>query len=140
MQIEGFEFPDDLYYDKLHDWARVEGNTVVQGITDFAQVLAKEIVFAEVPRTGREVEQGNTFMSMESGKWVGRIYAAVSGKIAEANEELEFDPTIINSAPYGDGWLAKIEAKDLGELSNLFRASDPEFQAWVKEEKGKYLG
>ena len=138
MQIEGYEFPDDLYYDLNYNWVRIEGNIATQGITDFAQGVAGEIVYSEVPRVGREVEQGDTFMSMESGKWVGRIFATVSGKITEANEEMEWDPTIINSAPYTDGWMAKIEMADPNDTSNLYRASDDEFQKWVKEETTKY--
>lgn len=138
MQIEGYEFPDDLLYDLNYNWARIEGNIVTQGITDFAQAVAGEIVYSEVPRVGREVKEGDTFMSMESGKWVGRIFATVSGKIVEANEEMEWDPTIINNAPYTDGWMAKIELSDPGDTGKLHHASDDEFQAWVKEETKKY--
>lgn len=138
MKIEGYEFPDDLYYDLNYNWAKVEGNVVTQGITDFAQGVAGEIVYAEVPRVGREVKQGDTFMSMESGKWVGRIFATVGGTLIEANEEMEWDPTVINNAPYTDGWMAKIECSDPSDLDKLHRASDPEFQAWVKEERAKY--
>jgi len=138
MKIDKYEFPDDLYYDKEHNWARVEGNIVTQGMSDFGQDLAGEIVYAEVPRVGREVQQGQPFMSMESGKWVGRIKAMVSGKIVEANEEIEWESTIINEDPYGDGWLAKIEAADLSELANLMRPSDPEFAEFIAAEREKY--
>ena len=138
MQISGFEFPDDLYYDRLHGWARVEGNVVVQGMTDFGQKIAQEIVFVETPRAGRDVEQGQTFMSMESGKWVGRVAALVGGKITEANEELEWEPTVVNSAPFTDGWLVKIEMSDPAELDNLMRADSPELKAFIEEEAGKY--
>ena len=138
MQINGFEFPDDLYYDKLHDWARVEGNVVTQGLTEFGQAIAQEIVFVEAPRTGREVEQGQTFMSMESGKWVGRIAALVSGKVAEVNEELEWEPSLVNESPYKKGWLVKIELSDLSELDNLMQADSPELKALIEEETEKY--
>ncbi len=138
MQINGFEFPDDLYYDKLHDWARVEGNVVTQGLTEFGQAIAQEIVFVEAPRTGREVEQGQTFMSMESGKWVGRIAALVSGKVAEVNEELEWEPSLVNESPYKEGWLVKIELSDLSELDNLMQADSPELKALIEEETEKY--
>ena len=138
MQINGFEFPDDLYYDKLHDWARVEGNVVTQGLTEFGQAIAQEIVFVEAPRTGREVEQGQTFMSMESGKWVGRIAALVSGKIAEVNEELEWEPSLVNESPYEKGWLVKIELSDLSELDNLMQADSPELKALIEEEAEKH--
>lgn len=139
MQIDKFTFPDDLYYDKEHGWARVEGNIVTQGLTDYGQNLAGEIIYAEVPRTGREVEQGKPFMSMESGKWVGRISAIVSGKIVEANEELEWESSLINKSPYESGWLVKIEASNLEqELKKLMRASDPAYVEFVKSEIAKY--
>ncbi len=138
MNISKYEFPDELYYDKNHGWARVEGNTVIQGVSDFAQKISKEIVYVEVPRVGRTVEQGKTFMSMESGKWVGRIAAMISGKIVEANEELEWDVAPINEDPFGEGWLAKIEASDLGELDNLFKVSNAEFQGFIESEIEKY--
>lgn len=138
MKIAGIEFPDDLYYDKQHGWARVEGNLVTQGMTDFGQKIAQQIVFVEIPRAGREVRQGQTFMSMESGKWVGRIPAMVSGKIVEINEELEWEPNLINESPFDQGWLVKIEMADPSELDNLLRADSPEFKAFIEEEAEKY--
>ncbi len=138
MQIAGIEFPDDLYYDKQHNWARVEGNAIVQGLTDFGQRIAKEIVYVEIPPVGKAVTQGQTFMSMESGKWVGRIPALVSGKIVAVNEELEFEPTLINQSPFDQGWLVRIEMSDPAELNNLFRVDSPEFRAFIEEEAAKY--
>jgi glycine cleavage system H protein len=138
MQISGYEFPDDLYYDKLHSWARVEGNVITQGLTEFGQAIAQEIVFVEAPRTGRDVEQGQTFMSMESGKWVGRIAALVSGKISEVNEELEWEPTLVNESSFEDGWLVKVEMSDAAELDNLMKADSAEFKAFIEEEAEKY--
>jgi len=138
MQISGYEFPDGLYYDKLHSWARVEGDVITQGLTEFGQAIAQEIVFVESPRTGRDVEQGQTFMSMESGKWVGRVAALVSGKISEVNEELEWEPTLVNESPYDEGWLVKIEMADSSELDNLMKADSPELKAFIEEEAEKY--
>ena len=138
MQISGYEFPDDLYYDKLHNWARVDGNVITQGLTEFGQAIAQEIVFVEVPRTGREVEQGQTFMSMESGKWVGRVPAMVTGSITEVNEELEWEPTLVNESSYEEGWLVKVEMTDPGELDNLMKADSPELKALIEEESEKY--
>lgn len=138
MKIDRFKFPDDLYYDKEHSWARAEGNTVVQGMSDFGQAIAQEIVYAEAPRVGRKVEQGQTFMSMESGKWVGRVKAIVSGTIQEANEELEWEPTLLNESPYEDGWLVKIEVSDPAELENLMKADSAELEAFIKGEMEKY--
>lgn len=138
MKIDRFEFPDDLYYDKEHSWARSEGNTVVQGMSDFGQAIAQEIVYAEAPRVGRKVEQSQTFMSMESGKWVGRVKAIVSGTIQEANEELEWEPTLLNESPYEDGWLVKIDVSDPAEMENLMKADSAELKAFIKGEMEKY--
>lgn len=139
MEIRGYDFPDDLYYDKQHGWARVEdGNVVTQGLTEFGQAIAQEIVFVEVPRAGREVEQGQTFMSMESGKWVGRIAALVSGSVAEVNEELEWEPALVNQSSYDQGWLVKIEMSNPSELDSLLRADSPEWRTFVEEEADKY--
>lgn len=138
MNIAGFEFPDDLYYDRQHNWARVEGQVVVQGMTDFGQRIAREITFVELPRVGREVRQGQTLMSLESDKWVGRIPAMVSGKIVAVNETLETEPNLINESPFGKGWLVKIEMADPAELENLLRADSPEFRTFVKEEAEKF--
>ena len=138
MNISGYGFPDDLYYGKLHGWIRVEGSSVTQGLTVFGQAVAQEIVFVEVPRVGRAVEQGQTFMSMESGKWVGRVAALVSGTISEANDELEWEPNLVNDSPHEDGWLVKIELSNTAELDNLMKADSPEFKAYIEEEAEKY--
>jgi glycine cleavage system H protein len=136
MEIDGYNFPEDLLYDREHNWARLEGNTATIGLSDFGQDLAGEIVYAEVPRVGREIVQGDPFMSLESGKWVGRIKAIVSGKILEANEEIEWESTIINEDPYGEGWFAKVELS--GEPTGLLKASDPAFAELIAAEREKY--
>ncbi len=138
MKIGDYEFPDDLYYDRDHNWARVEDNIVTQGLSDFGQDLAGELVYVEVPRVGRKVEKGKPFMSMESGKWVGRVNAMVSGEIVEVNEELEWEPSLINESPYEKGWLVKIKAEDLGELEGYLRTSDPAFAEFIAAERKKY--
>ncbi|MGD8625435.1 MAG: glycine cleavage system H protein [Anaerolineae bacterium] len=136
MKIEGYDYPDDLFYDKEHNWARIEGNTAIIGVTDFGQELAGEIVYAEVPRVGREITQGQPFMSIESGKWVGRVNAIVSGKITEANEEIEWESSLINEDPYGEGWFAKVEMT--GEPEGLLKSDDPALAELVVAEKEKY--
>lgn len=136
MDIDHYHFPDDLLYDKEHNWARIEGNVATVGLSDFGQDLAGEIVFAEVPRVGREIEQGQPFMSLESGKWVGRVKAIVSGTITEVNEELEWESTLINEEPYGEGWFAKVEMS--GESQGLMKSSDPEFAELIAAEREKY--
>jgi glycine cleavage system H protein len=139
MQIGKYQFPDDLYYDKAHNWARVEGEVVTQGLSDFAQAIAGEILYAEVPRKGRDLQQGKPFMSLESGKWVGRVEATVSGKVVDANADLEWESDQINKDPYGKGWLVRIEATNLEpDLNNLMRPSSPQFAAFMQEEMKKY--
>jgi glycine cleavage system H protein len=131
MKIDQYEFPDDLLYDIEHNWVRIEGNSATLGLTDFGQDLAGEIVYAEVPRVGRELQQGQPFMSLESGKWVGRVKAIVSGKIVEANEEIEWESTLIN-----EGWFVKVELSTQPE--GLMRPSDPEFAELIAAEREKY--
>lgn len=122
MEIEGYLFPDDLYYHKEHFWTKVEGNIVIMGTNDFAQKLAGQIVYVELPSVGRTVEQGKPCGSMESGKWVGRIYATVSGKVETINQELEDSPELINESPYEKGWICKINPSNLQEeLKNLMK-------------------
>ncbi len=136
MKIDKYEFPDDLLYDREHNWVRIEGNVATIGMTDFGQSLAGEVVYAEVPRVGRELKQGEPFMSLESGKWVGRIKAIVSGKIIEANEEIEWEATVINNDPYGAGWFARVELA--AEPTGLMKASDPEFAEFIAAERARY--
>ena len=124
MEIEGYVFPDDLYYHKEHFWAKVDGNTVVMGANDFAQKLAGQIVYVELPSRGRALEQGKPCGSMESGKWVGRVYAPVSGKVEAVNETLEETPELVNESPYEKGWICKIYPANLQEeLKNLLTGS-----------------
>ena len=133
MEIEGYSFPDDLSYDKNHFWARIEGDSVVMGTTDFAQKLAGEIGYVELPEAGQKISQGKPFGSIESGKWVGRIYAVFSGEVAEVNEALEDEPELINSSPYGDGWICKISPDNLeAEKANLMPAAD--LKAFIEAE------
>ena len=85
---------------------------------------------------GRDIICGEPFISLESGKWVGRIKAIVTGKIVEANEEIEWESTIINEDPYGEGWLAKVELSE--EPQGLLKADDPEFAEFIAAERKKY--
>jgi len=127
MEIEGYILPDELYYHKEHFWAKVEGNTVIVGTTDFAQKLAGQVVYVELPAAGRAVEQGKPCGSMESGKWVGRIYSPVSGKVQASNEELEDSPEFINQSPYEKGWMFKVAPSNLQEeLKNLMQGKSVE--------------
>jgi glycine cleavage system H protein len=136
MEIGNYSFPDDLLFDKEHNWARIEGTQATIGLSDFGQDLAGEIVYAEVPRVGRDIVFGEPFMSLESGKWVGRVKAVVTGKISEANEEIEWESTLINDDPYGEGWFVKVELA--GEPEGLLRAGDPEFAEFIAAQREEY--
>jgi glycine cleavage system H protein len=129
MKIEEYSFPDNLYYHKEHFWAKVEGDVVTIGTTDFAQKLAGQVVYIELPSVGKAVEQGKPCGSMESGKWVGRIYSPLSGKVEAINSELEDNPELINESPYENGWMCKIKTSNLQEeLKNLMKPDSlPEF-------------
>ena len=136
--IGDYEFPDELYYDQEHSWVRVDDNVAIIGLSMFGQDLAGEIVYVEMPLIGRKVAKGDAFMSMESGKWVGRVKSPVSGKISAANEELEWESTTVNEDPYGEGWLAKLEISDPSELEALMKADSDEFAALIAAEREKY--
>jgi glycine cleavage system H protein len=135
MNIEGYEFPEDLLYEKNHFWAKIsdDGN-IVFGATDYFQKMAGEIVYIELPMKGAKVEQGKSISSLESGKWVGRVFAPFSGEIIEVNSELEDSPELINQACYTDGWIAKIKpSKKDEEIVNLIKPG-PDLEKFIKEE------
>ena len=118
--IKGYNLPDDLYYHKEHSWARVDGDKVTVGMTDFFQKEAGDIVFVDLPEEEDEVEQGEVCGKIQSRKWIGKLVAPVSGEIAEVNEDLDEDTSLINTDPYGKGWILVIEASNLAEdLGNL---------------------
>ena len=122
-EIKGYNMPDELYYHEEHSWARVEGTKVTVGMTDMFQKEAGDIVFIDLPEDEEDVEQGEVCGKIQSRKWIGKLVAPVSGEIVEINEELEDDTSLINSDPYGEGWILVIEAEDeddlTSELNNL---------------------
>ncbi|MDV3677103.1 MAG: glycine cleavage system protein GcvH [Flavobacteriaceae bacterium] len=117
------EFPNDLKYSKEHTWISVQGNTGTIGITEFAQSELGEIVYADLPNVGYSFQQDEVFGSVEAVKTVSDLFMPVSGKIIETNELLLKAPTLINDNPYKDGWLIKIEIKDITELENLLTSN-----------------
>ena len=126
---------DDLRYTNKHEWARQEGNAAVIGLTDYAQDKLGEIVFVELPEIGAEVEAGKGSAVIESVKAVTDLYAPVDGTVVEVNEELLDQPEVINSDPYGAGWVYKIEIKDQGQLSALMDRQAYEKYVIGEEEK-----
>jgi glycine cleavage system H protein len=117
------EIPPDLRYTADHEWAKVvEGNTVRVGITDFAQNSLGDIVFVSVHGLEATVEAGDTFGEVESTKSVSDLYAPVAGTVVARNETLDDNPELVNTDPYGAGWIAEIEVADLAVLDSLLDA------------------
>ena len=128
-------FPKDLKYTNDHEWARVEGNTVVVGITDYAQDKLGSIVFIELPPPGKICKKGETLVTVDSVKAVAEVYAPLSGQVEAANESLKENPEIINHDTYGQGWMVKLKMADPQELGTLLT---PEaYEAFVAEEEAK---
>ncbi|HAR6124132.1 TPA: glycine cleavage system protein GcvH [Staphylococcus pseudintermedius] len=118
--------PSGLKYSKEHEWVKVEGNTAIIGITDFAQSELGDIVFVELPEVEDELTEGETFGSVESVKTVSELYSPVSGKVVAVNENLEDAPEAVNESPYEEAWMVKVELKDESELDALLDAADYE--------------
>ncbi|MFQ5666639.1 MAG: glycine cleavage system protein GcvH [Candidatus Binatia bacterium] len=127
------EFPEDLKYSKEHEWVLVEGGMATVGITDYAQDKLGDIVFVELPAVGDKVSKEDAFGVVESVKAVSDIYAPVSGKVIEINDDLPESPEMLNEDPYGDGWIIKVEMNDPEEMQDLMTAA--EYEAYVAEEK-----
>lgn len=118
------EIPDDLRYTSDHEWARLtEGNTVRVGITDYAQSSLGDIVFVSVHEVGGTITAGDTFGEVESTKSVSDLFAPLSGTVSARNEALDANPELVNSDPFGAGWIAEIEVSDPAELDGLLDAA-----------------
>ncbi len=113
------EVPEELRYTKEHEWIRVEGDSVVIGVTDYAQNALTDVVWVELPEMGAVVGSMDSFASVESVKSVSEIYAPISGEVIEINDVLEDSPELINEDPYGEGWICKMSISDNSELASL---------------------
>ncbi|MCX2742885.1 glycine cleavage system protein GcvH [Mangrovivirga sp. M17] len=118
--------PKDLKYTKDHEWVKIDGDVVTVGITDFAQKELGDIVYVEVETEGEDIEQGETFGTVEAVKTVSDLFMPVSGNIIEFNEELESSPEKVNEDPYGEGWMIKIKVEDESQLEELIDAAEYE--------------
>ena len=116
-------YPDDLRYSKEHEWVRADGTRATIGITSFAADELGDIVFVEVPEVGTALKQFQTFGVVESVKAVSDLYSPLSGEVVEVNEELRDGPELLNSDPFGEGWIAKVELSDPAELDALMDAA-----------------
>ena len=114
--------PADLKYTKDHEWIKIDGDTATIGITDFAQGELGDIVYVDVDTLDDTVEEGDVFGSVEAVKTVSDLFMPLTGEVIEFNEELENEPELVNSDPYGKGWMIKINISDADQINNLLDA------------------
>jgi glycine cleavage system H protein len=124
--------PKELRYSEEHEWVKVEGDKVRIGITDFAQSELGDIVFVELPEVGDEVTANEPFGSVESVKTVSELYAPISGKVVEVNEDLNDNPEFVNESPYEKAWMIVVEPSDISEVDNLMTAE--QYEEMTKED------
>lgn len=117
--IDELNFNDDILYYEEHTWAKIEGEKIRVGITDYAQDQLDDIIFIQLPEVGGEFQKGDVFGQAESAKTVSELYMPVGGKIFEINEEIEDNPEVVNNSPYGEGWMIVIEPNNLKEVDTL---------------------
>ncbi len=118
-EINELDLPEDVKYTNDHEWARMAGDTVTIGISDYAQDQLGDIVFVELPEEGATFEQGQEFGTVESVKAVSELYMPVSGEVVAINKTLEETPELVNNEPYGGGWMIRIKPAAAGELDAL---------------------
>lgn len=115
--------PENLKYTKDHEWVKIEGSIATVGITDFAQGELGDIVYVDIDTQGEDLDQEETFGTIEAVKTVSDLFMPISGKIIEVNAELEDAPEVVNEAPYENGWMVKIEISDDSQLEELLDAA-----------------
>jgi len=116
--------PEDLRYTRDHEWVLLEDGIVIVGITDFAQTELGDIVYVELPMVGSNVKATETFGNVESVKSVSDLFSPINGVVADINTRLGDSPELVNSDPYGEGWLIRIEPKDVGEVDQLLTSDE----------------
>jgi glycine cleavage system H protein len=114
--------PDDLKYTEEHEWIRVEGDEIVVGVTDFAQGELGDVVFIELETEGEDLSRGDTFGTIEAVKTVSDLYMPVDGQVVKVNPALEDTPELVNSEPFGEGWMIRIKLSDPSQLDDLIPA------------------
>jgi len=137
MEIKGYNMPERLYYEANHYWVRPEEDILVMGMDDFAQKSAGEIVYVQLPPEGKRLIAGQKFAKVESGKWLGRVYAPVNGVLVEGNQALEADASLVNTDCYGEGWLFKIRPDDMGDIEGLIHGAEA-IEKWLIADIERY--
>ncbi len=137
MRVGKWHFPDDRLYDEHHQWALLRGRTVRVGITDFGQDTRGDILYLQLPAPGTRAAAGDAVATIETGKWVGRVYAPCGGTVTAVNREAEARPGWINEDPYGRGWLFEVETDPSAGRVRLMEGEA--FRAWIEAEARRYL-
>ena len=117
------EFDGTCRYQESHEWIRIEGDEAVIGISDYAQSELNDVVYVDLPEVGDSLDQGDEFGSVESVKAASELYMPMSGEVIAVNEQLEEEPELVNSAPFGEGWMLRIRLADPGEADKLMDAA-----------------
>jgi len=125
-------YPENLRYDKEHEWVSLEGTVATIGISEFAQDQLGEVVYVDLPSVGDSVAAGESFGEIESVKSVSELFSPVTGTVSEVNASLDDTPELVNNACYGDGWMVKVTMDDSSEVDGLMTAA--EYETFVSEE------
>jgi glycine cleavage system H protein len=133
--LEGYNFPDELYFHREHAWVRLEADgTATIGMTDFAQKNAGELVYVDMPFEGDTLTQGETACKIQSAKWIGKLIAPLSGEVTAINEEVQAEAVLINDSPYEKAWILKLKPSKLeAEKGQLLRGAG-QLLPWLKTE------
>ncbi len=131
MAIDEFNIPEGLYYTKDHLWVKVDNGNAVVGVTDYGQHELGDVVYVELPKKGDFIDAGDTLATVESVKAAVDLPSPVTGEILDVNTDLKDDPALINTDPYGDGWIAEIKMSDPTEVEDLMTATD--YKAYLEE-------
>ncbi|HNX92510.1 MAG TPA: glycine cleavage system H protein [Syntrophomonas sp.] len=132
MQVDKYQIPEKLFYDRNDFWIKVNGAEALVGMTDFGQSNTGDILYLELLNSGESLSRGERCGSIESGKWVGNLTAPVSGAVVENNSEVVMNPRKINADAYGEGWMYRIKLSNPDEVKSLMTAAD--YAAWVVEQ------
>ena len=129
------KFPEDCLYSKQHEWVRVNGDTAIVGITDYAQKELGDVVFVELPKVGDTFDTNEPLGNVESVKAVSEVFCPVAGEVLEVNQDLVSSPEWVNTDPYGDAWFVKLRITNSEELKELFNSE--EYEEYVSEESAE---
>ena len=133
MKKDSYKLPKNLYYNKDYSWVKIEGDTAIVGIIEPAAKRVKEFVFIMLPKKGKKIKIGETYVSLEAIKWSGHLSSPVLGEIIDVNESLFDNPSKINKKPY-DSWIMKVKLDNKEQIKKLYKADD--IIKWLKEKMG----